>query len=50
MAFNFPNSPTVDQMSHGYRWDGEKWLFVSVVTSFVGPVGLLLAMMGVRNG
>lgn len=50
MAFNFPNSPTVDQMANGYRWDGEKWLFVSAVTSSVGPVGLLLAMMGVRNG
>ena len=25
MAYDFPNAPTVGQISNGYTWDGEKW-------------------------
>jgi hypothetical protein len=26
MSFNFPDSPTVDQVFPPYQWDGEKWI------------------------
>jgi hypothetical protein len=26
MAFNFPNSPTYNQVFEAYSWDGEKWI------------------------
>lgn len=52
MAFDFPNSPTVDQEANGYVWDGEKWNFVFVVvdppSDGSGPIGFLFLMMGVR--
>lgn len=25
MAYNFPNSPTVDEVFASWTWDGEKW-------------------------
>jgi hypothetical protein len=31
MGFNFPNSPAVNDVYQGYRWDGEKWISASAV-------------------
>lgn len=35
MAFDFPSSPTVGQVSNGYIWDGEKWQIQSTVVGSV---------------
>ena len=42
MAYDFPSSPSIGQVSNGYIWDGEKWLASASVPNQAGIIRIVV--------